>query len=140
MDTNRRVLERIKQTGDIFWAISDRNWILDGANVHVSMVGFDNGDQIERILDEGNVTTINSDLTSASNLTQAKCLPENLNLSFIGTQKGGQFDIPVEQAQSMLALTGNPNHRFNSEVIKPWINGIDITQRSSKDVDHRFRR
>ena len=38
---NRKVLERIKETGDIFFAISDRNWILDGATVHVSMVGFD---------------------------------------------------------------------------------------------------
>ena len=38
---NRKVLERIKETGDIFWAQSDRDWILDGATVHVSMVGFD---------------------------------------------------------------------------------------------------
>ena len=38
---NRKVLERIKETGDIFWAQSDRNWVLDGATVHVSMVGFD---------------------------------------------------------------------------------------------------
>ena len=42
---NRKVLERIKETGDIFWAQSDRNWILDGATVHVSMVGFDDGTQ-----------------------------------------------------------------------------------------------
>src|SRR5688572_9742588 len=28
---NRKVLEQIKETGDIFWAISDHNWILDGA-------------------------------------------------------------------------------------------------------------
>ena len=28
---NRTVLERIKQTGDIFWAQSDRDWVLDGA-------------------------------------------------------------------------------------------------------------
>ena len=40
---NRKVLERIKETGDIFWAQSDRDWILDGAAVNVSMVGFDNG-------------------------------------------------------------------------------------------------
>ena len=33
---NRKVLERIKETGDIFFAESDRDWILDGANVHVS--------------------------------------------------------------------------------------------------------
>ena len=36
---NREVLNRIKNTGDIFFAESDRNWILDGANVHVSIVG-----------------------------------------------------------------------------------------------------
>ena len=30
---NRTVLERIKETGDIFWAWSDRPWILDGAAV-----------------------------------------------------------------------------------------------------------
>jgi hypothetical protein len=38
---NRKVLERIKATGDIFRAQSNRNWVLDGAKVHVSMVGFD---------------------------------------------------------------------------------------------------
>ncbi len=42
---NRKVLERIKETGDIFWAQSDRDWVLDGAAVHVSMIGFDNGDE-----------------------------------------------------------------------------------------------
>ena len=39
---NRRVLERIKNTGDIFFAWSDRPWILDGAAVRVSKVDFDN--------------------------------------------------------------------------------------------------
>ena len=48
---NRKVLERIKETGDIFFAESDRDWVLDGANVHVSMVGFDDGEQTRRILD-----------------------------------------------------------------------------------------
>ncbi len=38
---NRKVLESVKATGDIFWAQSDRDWVLDGATVHVSMVGFD---------------------------------------------------------------------------------------------------
>ena len=42
---NREVLKRIKETGDIFMAWSDREWILDGAAVRVSMVGFDNGDR-----------------------------------------------------------------------------------------------
>ncbi len=51
---NRRVLERIKQTGDIFMAWSDRDWILDGAAVRVSMVGFDDG---ERNPDSGSTVT-----------------------------------------------------------------------------------
>ncbi len=38
---NRKVLERIKETGDIFMADADRNWILNGAAVHVSLIGFD---------------------------------------------------------------------------------------------------
>ncbi len=40
---NREVLKRIKNTGDIFMAWSDRNWVLNGATVHVSIVGFDLG-------------------------------------------------------------------------------------------------
>ena len=47
---NREVLKRIKESGDIFFAVSDRNWILDGANIHVSMVGFDKGEETERTL------------------------------------------------------------------------------------------
>ena len=30
---NREVLKRIKETGDIFFAVSDRAWVLDGASV-----------------------------------------------------------------------------------------------------------
>ena len=40
---NRETLKRIKATGDIFFGESDRDWVLDGATVHVSMVGFDKG-------------------------------------------------------------------------------------------------
>ena len=40
---NREVLKRIKETGGIFFAESDREWVLDGANVHISMIGFDDG-------------------------------------------------------------------------------------------------
>ena len=40
---NRPVLERIKSSGDIFMAWSDRPWQLQGAAVRVSMIGFDDG-------------------------------------------------------------------------------------------------
>ena len=42
---NREVLERISDSGSMFWAQSDRDWILEGATVHVSMVGFDDGSE-----------------------------------------------------------------------------------------------
>src|SRR3989442_15557032 len=47
---NRPIVERLKQTGDIFVAWSDRPWILEGANVRVSMIGFEDGAQKERML------------------------------------------------------------------------------------------
>ncbi len=37
---NREVLKRITNDCRIFFAVSDRDWILDGANVHISMIGF----------------------------------------------------------------------------------------------------
>ena len=128
--SNRAVLDRIKQTGDIFMAWSDRPWILDGAAVRVSMVGFDDGAQTERMLDGQSVPTINSDLTASVDITQAEPLEENAELSFIGTQKSGPFEIDGSLAQTMLSLKGNPNGRPNSDVVKPWVNGSDITDRS----------
>jgi type II restriction/modification system DNA methylase subunit YeeA len=126
---NRTVLDRIKQTGDIFWAESDRDWILEGANVHVSMIGFDNGSESARQLNGNHVARINSDLTSfAADLTTARPLAENKNLAFIGSQKGGRFNLSSKIAAEMLAKIGNPNGRPNSDVIRPWANAKDITQ------------
>lgn len=129
--TNRKVLDRIKDTGDIFWAQSDRNWVLNGATVHVSMVGFDKGTEKEKILDNNLVEQINSDLTSSADTTQALPLIENEGLSFRGNQKGGAFDISEEIALEMISAP-NPNGKPNSDVIKRWANGMDITQNSRK--------
>lgn len=125
---NRKVLERIKETGDIFFAYSDREWILDGATVHVSMIGFDNKENKEKTLNGQVVDEINSDLSNTANLTQAKPLQENQGISFIGTQKNGPFDIDEDFAKELLSDKGNPNNKPNSDVIKPWINAMDITQ------------
>src|SRR6266567_5589238 len=56
---NRVVLKNIRKTGGIFFAESDRPWVLDGANVHVSMVGFDDGSEKKRVLDGKPVSVIN---------------------------------------------------------------------------------
>lgn len=131
---NRTVLERIKQTGNIFWAQSDRNWILDGAIVHVSMVGFDNGAEKTYLLDEKIVSSINSNLTSASDLTKAKRLPENSRITFSGTKKGGAFDIPEELARRLVLAGGNPNGKSNKDVVKPWLNGQAVVGTPTKNT------
>jgi type II restriction/modification system DNA methylase subunit YeeA len=122
---NRKVLEKIKETGDIFWAQSDRNWILNGATVHVSMIGFDKAIEKNRTLDNLTVADINPDLTSHSNLTTALSLPENLKLCFIGTKKAGDFDIDEDLAKQFIAHP-NPNGKSNSDVVFKWINGKSI--------------
>ncbi len=126
---NRRVLEHIKETGDIFMAWSDRAWILDGAAVRVSMIGFDNGLGNERMLDGLPVATVNADLTGSLDLLKARSLGENSHLQFEGTKKGADFDIPNDLAQIMLKAPVNPNGRPNSDVIHPWVNGFDLTRR-----------
>jgi hypothetical protein len=127
---NREVLKRIKATGDIFWAISDKDWILDGANVHVSMVAFDGGADNNKILDGQTVTRINADLTSAADVTQAQPLKENRNVCFMGPSPKAPFDIDGETARSMLAATGNPNNRPNSDVVRPVASAIDLVRGS----------
>jgi type II restriction/modification system DNA methylase subunit YeeA len=125
---NRRTLQRIKQTGDIFFAESDRPWFLEGATVHVSMVGFDNGAEMEKILDKVPVDQINVDLTGSLDLTEAKRLPENKGMAFQGPVVVGPFDIPPKIAESMLQ-SPNPHGRPNSEVILPVVNAADLTGR-----------
>jgi type II restriction/modification system DNA methylase subunit YeeA len=126
---NRRVLQRNKQSGDIFFAESDRPWILNGAAVRVSMVGFDNGEERDRNLNGALVEAIYSDLTGALDLAAAQVLSENKGTAFIGGMKKGSFDITEATAHEMMKLPANPNGRPNSDVIRPWINGLDITRR-----------
>ena len=121
---NREVLKRIKDSGDIFMAWADRPWVLDGAAVRVSMVGFDDGQEANRFLDGVSITAINPDLTSKADVTKAVSLVQNHNLAFIGTQKGGSFDIPKEIAHQM--ISSDPKNR---EVVRPWLNGNSITSR-----------
>ncbi len=123
------VLQRIKSSGDIFWAQSDRDWILDGAAVHVSMVGFATKGKHSYSLDGIEVNDLIADLTSRADLTLAQSLPENEGLAFIGDMKKGQFDIDECCCPGHATRISNPNGRPNSDVIKPWINGLDITER-----------
>ena len=61
---NRKVLARVKETGGIFLAWSDRQWVVEGAQTHVSLVGFDDGSEELRVRNGAPVTEINADLTT----------------------------------------------------------------------------
>ncbi len=126
---NREVLKRIKETGDIFWAESDRTWILDGANVHVSMVGFDDQTETARVLDARSVRTINANLTATADTTQARVLTENTRICFLGIMKSGAFDISEEDTRAMLHAP-NPHGKPNSDVLRPRFNARDLLQRT----------
>lgn len=125
---NREVLQRIQASGSIFNAWSDQPWLQDGAAVRVSFVSFDDGREQTKVLDGHAVQNINADLSTSVDVTSARPLPENMGLSFMGTTKGGSFDIPAELAHSWLAIP-NPGGRSNAEVVRPWVNGMDITRR-----------
>ena len=127
---NRPVLERILESGGIFMAWSDRPWILDGAAVRVSMVGFDDGSQEERTLDGKPVASIHANLAASANVASAQTLPENAGLCFLGVMKGGPFDLTEEEAKAMLSAPLNPNGRPNSDVVKRRLIGRDVVQRN----------
>ncbi len=129
---NRKVLERIVDTTRIFEAWSDEEWVNDGAAVRVSLLGFGPIFPVDRgsRLDGEEVAAIHADLTAAVgvDLTKARPLPENANTAYLGIQKTGPFDLPGEVGRSWLGQP-NPNGRPNSEIVKPWFNGLDITRR-----------
>ena len=127
--SNRQVLNRIRESGAIFNAVSDRNWVLDGANVHISIICFDDGSEQSRRLDDVALPSINANLTGGADLTQARQLAENAGLSFMGDIKVGPFELTAEVAAAMLAEP-NPHGRPNRDVVKPWRSGRDLNQLS----------
>ena len=135
---NRRALQAATDTRRIFEAWSDEPWVIDGAAVRVSLICFGRADD-ERLpearLDGQLVKAIYTDLTGRNegaagiDLTAVRRLPANSNVAFIGDAKHGTFDVSGDQAREWLRLPANPNGRTNAEVLKPWMNGMDLTRR-----------
>ena len=135
---NRAVLDGIAERAAIFDAWADEPWVVDGAAVRVSLVCFSRrGDRdIPRRLDGQCVTEIYADLTArrgdtSADVTSARRLPANTDTAFLGVCRNGPFDVPGDQARDWLQLPANPHGRTNADVLKPWVNGMDLTRRSS---------
>ena len=136
---NRRALQGATESRRIFEAWSDEPWVIDGASVRVSLVCFSSADDqfvADARLDGEPVDEIYGDLTARQDgagvdLTTARRLPQNAGVAFMGDTKGGPFDIKGELAREWLRLPANPNGQSNVRVLKPWMNGMDLTRRPS---------
>ena len=134
---NRKVLQAATAVRPIFEAWSDEPWVIDGAAVRVSLICFARGDDpwvFDARLDGQAADEIYTDLTARRagvgvDLTEAQRLHENVGVAFRGDEKGGPFDVAGDQAREWLRLPANPNGRTNADVLKPWVNGMDLTRR-----------
>ncbi len=134
---NRRALLAATEGCPIFDAWSDEPWVIDGAAVRVSLVCFSGAADKFRPgtrLNGEPADEIHSDLTARRggagiDLTVAKRIPANMGVAFMGDTKSGPFDVPGDLAREWLRLPANPNGRPNSDVLKPWVNGMDLTRR-----------
>ena len=85
-------------------------------------------------LDGQSVDEVYADLTARRDgagvdLTRVRRLAENAAVAFMGDTKGGPFEITGSRARQWLRLPANPNGRTNAAVLKPWVNGMDLTRR-----------
>ena len=134
---NRRALQAAIDTRRIVEAWSDEPWVIDGAAVRVSLVCFsriDDDSVSDARLDGQPVDEIYADLTARRggagvDLTVVRRLSDNAGIAFMGDTKGGPFDVAGDQARAWLRLPANPNGRTNADVLKPWVNGMDLTRR-----------
>lgn len=128
---NREVLKPIVDGGRIFEAWSDEPWTVDGAAVRVSMIGFAKDKEQVAALNGQRVKEIFADLTAVSNSDLASALPlsSNRKVCFQGGTKAGSFDISGDLARNWLSAPVNPNGRKNADVLRPWINAMDVTRR-----------
>ena len=134
---NRRALQIATDERRIFEAWSDEPWVIEGAAVRVSLVCFARAGEESVVgarLDGQSVDEIYPDLTARRggagvDLTGVQRLPQNAGVAFMGDTKGGPFDVAGDQAREWLQLPANPNGRTNADVLKPWVNGMDLTRR-----------
>lgn len=130
-NTNLPVMRRIVSDLTIYEAWSDEPWVVDGAAVRVAIVCYCApelaGDDV--VLNGTPVRSINPNLTTGTDLSSALPLVQNRGRSMLGIQKSGPFDVDGDTARRWLQLPANPNGQGNSEVLRPYWNGDDLTSR-----------
>jgi hypothetical protein len=127
---SRLVLDQLVKNARIYAAWEDEPWTIDGAAVRISMICATRG-QEPTFLNGVPVTYIHADLTMDKvTIANASILDSNKEISFVGVQKNGPFDITGGQSRLWLKFPLNPNGRHNSDVLHPSINGEGIVRRN----------
>ena len=130
---NRAPIEQYNSQIEVYSAVSDDPWVINGAAVRVSIVCFSRRSlSPTKVLDGRSVDHITLDL-NADGLDASDVLPLDQNKAFCleGTKKYGQFNIDGGLARAMLQSPLNANAKANSEVVKPWFNAVELVQRPS---------
>ena len=126
---NRDVLEKVTKVAPIFEAWSDEPWTVEGASVRVSLICFGDAGADKPNLNGQKVSLIFADLTAGSlDLTSAVRIKENSGICFMGITPSGSFDIPGDLARSWLKEPANANGRPNSDVLRPYVNAMDVVR------------
>jgi len=125
---SRVVLDALGAKSHIFNAWSDLPWVVDGADVRVSIVCASKQPPPQAFLDGKPVAAIHPDLTAGFDATLAAPLPENKGRCYFGLCLAGQFAVSGTQAREWLVLP-NTHGLSNAEVLRPIYNGRDLTDR-----------
>ena len=112
--------------------------VVDGADVRVALIAFAPANAPESAAPRHNgepVTEIFADLTARTesrglDLSQAAVLLENAEIAFQGLIKTGAFDVKAEMARNWLTAPVNPNGRANSQILRPLLNGSELTKKT----------
>jgi len=137
---NREVLDRIAATCELFDVWPDEPWINEGAAVRVCIVCWTAKEvAFPKSISGSAVDAIRADLTPAAgegsgpDLTTVKQLQTNLGKSFFGLCLAGAFVVDGPTARQWLVAVGNPNGAANSDVLRPLLNGFDVTTKRFQD-------
>ena len=128
---NRSVMSTLATGLTIYNAWSDEPWIVDGADLRVSIVCFARARTGTASLDGRSVLRIFPDLSGGTaDLTKSLPLRHNQDVSVRGIERGGAFHVPGEVARLWTAKPLNPNNRPNADVLKRFITVRDLLGRS----------
>ena len=129
---NASVANHLYAKCPIVFALSDEPWIVDGADVRVSLVVCAKDNWASHTLDGKQVARITPDLKALDiDLRARRPLAENHKIAVRGVEKGGPFEIDGVTARQLIAQPLNPNGKGNDAVVKRYVTVADIVGRGA---------